>query len=76
MKIKFRSFSKRALGKYRPGQEAELEEKDAVMFLNLGLADPVKPKVERIIHPTPENEAVNVESPAEVKKKRGRKKRQ
>jgi hypothetical protein len=42
MKVKFRNFSRRALGKYRPFSIADLPEAEAMVFLNNGLADPVK----------------------------------
>ena len=42
MKIKFKSISRRALGKYRPGEVADLPDAEALNFLNLGYATPVK----------------------------------
>lgn len=79
MKIKFKSFSRRALGKYRPGQEAELPDQVAIMYLNKGYAEPVKPKAERAVLPAAETAAVetvpaSVEAPAKPHKRRKKRK--
>ena len=58
MRIKFKSFSRRALGKYRPGQEADLPDQVAIMYLNKGYAEPVKPKAERAVLPAAETASV------------------
>jgi hypothetical protein len=42
MKIKFKSLSRNALGKYRPCSVADLPDAEAMEFLNKGYADPVK----------------------------------
>jgi hypothetical protein len=42
MKIKFKSLSRRALGKHRPGMIEDLPEAEALVFLNLGYAEAVK----------------------------------
>ena len=38
MKVKLGSFSRRALGKYRPGSVVEMPEAEALNLLNLGYA--------------------------------------
>jgi len=43
MKIKFKNFSRAALGKHRPGSIEDLPEAEALVFLNQGYAEPVPP---------------------------------
>ena len=79
MKIKFKSFSRRALGKYRPGQEADLPDQVAIMYLNKGYAAPVKTKENRADLPAAETAAVDtvpasVEAPAKPHKRRKKRK--
>lgn len=64
MKIKFKSLSRRALGKNRPGSVVELSEAEAMEFLNRGVAVPVKEDATETTDIPVEEQAETPEAPA------------